>query len=179
MTLLDAITDAGGVDPEEADLTSATIVRNGIESKLDLDKLLHQGDLSANLPLQPGDRIFVPLIHNRTYVFGAVGKSGYYKYTDGDRVLDELNEVGGPTQNADLSRVNVIHIDKTANTAKSETVDINKILTGGSSGDMKANIALAPGDIVYVPTKGHKASFGDIINGLSSIGIVNSVLRLL
>src|SRR5262249_11271365 len=95
MTVMDAIGLAGGVRPETADYNAATLIHDGKESKLDLDALLRKGDLAQNIRLVAGDRIMVPEFKNRTYTFGAVAKSGYYPFKEGDRVMDALNASGG------------------------------------------------------------------------------------
>ena len=63
MTALDAMIAVGGLT-QFADGDRATLVRtSGREQKsyrLHLDELLHDGDMSANVPLQPGDVITIP-----------------------------------------------------------------------------------------------------------------------
>jgi polysaccharide export outer membrane protein len=63
MTVLDAMLAVGGLTQYAAG-NRATLVRtwNGVETSygLRLDKLLQDGDLSANVPLEPGDVITVP-----------------------------------------------------------------------------------------------------------------------
>ena len=174
MTVLDALTQVGGVK-DTADLAGATLVHGGTERPLNLDALLRRGDLSGNARLSPGDRILVPEIHNRTYVFGAVGHPGYYAFKPGDRVLDALN-ASTPDHEADLARVNVIHVDKAKNTAAVNTVDINKVLT---KGEMQANVPLQAGDVLYVPDKRHKIGFQEGLSALSGLSVVSSATRLL
>ena len=174
MTVLDALTQVGGVK-DTADLANATLVHDGKERPLNLDALLQHGDLSINTKLAAGDRILVPEIHNRTYVFGAVGRPGYYTFKPGDRVLDALNS-SVPNQDADYGRINVIHVDKEKNTAVVQTVDIYKFLR---SGDMKPNVPLKAGDVLYVPDKRHKFQIGDVFNTLTSLSVVANTTRLL
>ena len=173
-TVLGALTEAGGVK-DTADLPNATLVHAGTERPLNLDALLNHGDLSINAKLTPGDRILVPELHNRTYVFGAVGRPGYYSFKPGDRVLDALN-ASTPTQEADLARVNVIHVNKVNNTAVVTPVDINKVLT---KGEMQANVLLQVGDILYVPDKRHKIGFTEVLSALSGLSVVSNATRLL
>ena len=174
MTVLDALTQVGGVR-DTGDLVNATLVHDGKERPINLDALLNHGDLSLNTKLAAGDRILVPEIHNRTYVFGAVGHPGYYTFKPGDRVLDALNS-SGPNQDADFGRINVIHVDKVQNTAAVQTVDIYKFLR---SGDMKPNVPLKAGDVLYVPDKRHKFQIGDVFSALTSLSVVANTTRLL
>ena len=174
MTVLDALTKVGGVK-ETADLANASLVHDGRERPLDLDALLRKGDLSINTKLASGDRILVPEIHNRTYVFGSVGHAGYYTFKPGDRVLDALN-ASGPTPDADLSKVNVIRVDKAKNTAKMARVDLKKFLT---QGDMTGNVPLQPGDVLYIPDKHKTFSFQDVLGMASSLSVVGVVKNVL
>ncbi len=172
MNVLDALGGAGGIK-ETADLGAATLIHNGRQQPIDLNALLRRGSLAANVALAPGDSILVPELHNRTYVFGAVMKPGYYAFQPGDRVLDALNGSGGPLQTADLGKVNVIHIAKDKQTAVTQTVDIGKFLT---KGDMQANVPLAVGDVVFVPDKKHGTNALGILGGL---GLLANTARLL
>ncbi|HZT44233.1 MAG TPA: SLBB domain-containing protein [Chthonomonadaceae bacterium] len=174
MTVLDALTAVGGVK-ETADLDAASLIHEGKESKIDLEGLLRHGDMSVNVKLASGDRLMVPEIRNRTYVYGAVGRPGWYTFKPGDRVLDALNGCGGPAHDGNLAKINVIHIDKAKNTAIVQTVDIDKFL---KKGDMKANIALEPGDVLFVPDKKHAFSFSDILGVLSGLSLVGGAARI-
>lgn len=63
MTVLDAMLAVGGLTPYAAG-SRATLVRTWRDTQtsygLRLDKLMQDGDLSANAPLEPGDVITVP-----------------------------------------------------------------------------------------------------------------------
>jgi polysaccharide export outer membrane protein len=64
MKLIDAIGLAGGQQPENGDLSQVAIVRiEGGKTKTisaDLNRALSGKDMSQNLPLQPGDVVYVP-----------------------------------------------------------------------------------------------------------------------
>lgn len=175
MTVLDAIASSGGVRMETADFFGATLVHNGVESKLDLDALMKKGDLTQNIKLVAGDRIVVPEFKNRTYTFGAVGKAGYYPFKPGDRVLDALNASGGPIRDANIAQINVIRVDKEKNAAVVQTVDIEKAL---KKGDMKGNIALMPGDVIYIPDKKHKFGTDDVFRAFGAITGISNLTRI-
>jgi len=156
MRVLDALKNADNVNPETADLANATLLHDGRESRLDLNALLVQGHQEGNITLAAGDRIFIPTLHNRIYVDGAVNKPGYYAFKPGDRLVDAINGSGGTTAGvSDLAKVSVIRVDKVHNTATPQTVDLFRFL---QKGDMQANVPLAPGDAIYVPLKGKHAS---------------------
>lgn len=174
MTLLEAITNAGGVK-ETADLAAATLIHNGKESKVNLEALLRRGDLSINIKLSAGDRLLIPELSNRVYVFGAVGRPGFYNFKPGDRVVDALKEMGGPLREADLTKVNHIRVDSAKNTAKVETVNVEQLL---KKGDLKGNIALEPGDFLYIPDKRKKFGIQDLFGLVAGVNLFSSIGRL-
>ncbi|MCC6484193.1 MAG: SLBB domain-containing protein [Armatimonadetes bacterium] len=174
ITVLDALGAAGGVR-DSADLSAATLERGGKEQPLDLEALLRRGEMTPNIKLEPGDRILVPEIQNRTYIFGAVAKPGWYPFKPGDRVLDALN-ASGIAQNADYRNVNLIKIDKTEKTAAVQTVNLENFL---KKGDVTANAALAPGDVVFVSEKKRAFKLQDALGILSSISILDNTFRIL
>ncbi len=164
MTVLDALKDADNVNLPTADLTDATLRHNGVVSLLDLNGLLKGGQTAADVTLAPGDSIFIPLLHNRIYVDGAVRTPGYYAFKPGDRLVDAINGSGGTIAGAsDLKKVAVVHQDKVANTYNEQTVDYGKFL---QHGDAAVNLPLQPGDAIYVPVKGTS------INPLQALGAV-------
>jgi protein involved in polysaccharide export with SLBB domain len=176
MTVLGAITAAGGVT-EAADLAGSTITMSGTEGRLDLYKLLKLGEASQDRAITVGTVIMVPEIRNRTYIFGEVTKPGYYNFKPGDRLLDALN-YSAPLQSADLGRVNVIHVDKQANTAVAQVVNI-KLFLERTKPDLSKNVALAAGDVIFIP--GKRKSFGvqDLLSMMSGLNLVNSTAGIL
>jgi len=175
LTLLDVLTTDGGVT-DAADLSAATIEHNGVESKIDLNALLRQGDMTANRKIAPGDRIMVPEIANRNYIFGAIARPGLYILKPGDRVLDVVNGAGGPVQGANLSDVRLIHVDRAKNTATVTKIDLAHFLTRG---DMQGNLPLKAGDVLFIPDKKHHLGIGDVFSALSSLNFVTSTIRIL
>jgi len=164
MTVLDALKSADNINPETADLRDATLLHAGHEAPLNLNAILHEGQTAGNVTLAAGDRIFVPTLHNRIYVDGAVNHPGPYAFKPGDRLVDAINGSGGTTAGvSDLAKVSVIHVDKLHNTATAQTVDLFGFL---QRGDYRANIPLAPGDAIYVPIKGRHTSPLDALGGV-------------
>ena len=164
MTVLDALKDADNINAPTADLSDATLRHNGTDTPLDLNALLKGGQTADNITLAPGDSIFIPLLHNRIYVDGAVRSPGYYAFKPGDRLVDAINGSGGTIAGAsDLKKVAVVHQDKVANTYNEQTVDYGKFL---QHGDAAVNLPLQPGDAIYVPVKGTN------INPIQALGAV-------
>lgn len=146
-TVMDAIVAAGGVAPRAA-LRRAVLIRRGKPDPmpLDLERVL-TGDLSANVPLQPGDTIVVPGQQMRVVLLGMISGPGPRDLDEGTRLLDAVAYAGGPAGQAALDSVGVIRKvgdDKLA----VQTYDLLKVM---QQGDMSQNPVLQNGDIIFVP----------------------------
>jgi len=146
--LLDALALGGGVNVERARLQEAWLQRaDGTKIPIDLYRLLYEGDLSQNILLQDGDTIFVPEeTQNRYFVGGQVKRPGLYTWRPNLTVLDALSQAGWETERGRLSQTFVIRQTPDGKEQKIR-VDMVRLLR---KGDMKQNIALQPGDVVYV-----------------------------
>ena len=174
MTVLDALTDADNVNLTTADLSNATLIHNGKEQNLNLQGLLQGGHMVDNVPLAPGDRIFIPELHNRIFVDGAVGHAGYYAFKPGDRLVNAISGSGGTIAGvSDLKKVTVVHQGTTPGTVVAQTVDFGKFL---QHGDMSVNLPLQPEDAIYVPVKGTTTSPLAVLGGIFGIGTSAKVL---
>ena len=165
MTVFDAVSDAG-YNSDTADLPNAVLTHNGRSTPINLEPMLLHGDMSANVALSPGDQISIGE-KIRTYVAGDVGRSGYYLYRPGDRVFDAISAVGGYTQQADLSKINVIHTDRTRHVSQMVRVDLNSYLLRN---DPAGNPLIQPGDALYIPDKKHTVSFGEVLGTFAGLG---------
>ena len=100
------------------------------------------------------------------FVLGEVIKAGAYPYRGGVNVLDAISEAGGWKSSAVLNSVMVV---RKAFTEAPEAHRLN-IYALVKNGDFSQNIALEPGDIIYVP-KSFIANIGSFIENLKiSIG---------
>lgn len=171
MTVMDALTACGGVLDDTADLKAAMVTHDGKDMPVDMYSMLHQGDMTNNIKLSSGDRIVVPQMRNRIYVFGDVQHPGYYLYKPNDRMLDALQGVGGPNADADLDKINLIRIDPTKNVANFQRVDVGKFL---KKGDMSTNLTVQPGDCLYVPSKTRGFHMEDAWVALTSLNLLNA-----
>lgn len=169
MTVLDALKDADNVNLATANLTDATLRHNGTTTPLDLNALLKGGQTASDVPLSPGDSIFIPLLHNRIYVDGAVRNPGYYAFKPGDRLVDAINGSGGTIAGeSDTKKVTVVHQNKVANTYVAETVDYGKFL---QHGDGQVNLSLQPNDAIYIPIKGTSVNPLQYLGGIVGLGV--------
>lgn len=180
LTLLDAINATGGTvtdsgDQQGADLAGATLTRNGVDKKINLQALLHDGDPKADLMLAPGDVINVPQLHNRVYIYGDVQRQGFYNYKPHDRLADAF-ATAGLLPDSDTGKINVIRAPKGNTPPSMERVSFDKYL---QKFDPLGNPEVRPGDAYYIPKKGTKFSLNDILAPLSAVGSLSYTARLL
>jgi len=165
MSLLELIAKAGGTLPERGKL--AYIMRNEPEEtgtngeksgpltskepiKVNLQQLLDKGDLSANIPLNPGDVVYLPMqismniAESKVYVEGEVKNPGIYNYQLGMTAMNACILSGGFTKFAAPNRAKIIR-------QKEDQVEVIKInLDRVQSGKAK-DIELIPGDRIHIP----------------------------
>ena len=114
-TLLEVISNAGGITPNAGDMLyiQRKIIKGGSEKKEDitvtveLKKLLEDGDVRANVAVLDGDNIYVPRAAF-VYINGEVRTPGAYKITKGLTVLKAITLAGGFTQKAWQGRTKII-----------------------------------------------------------------------
>lgn len=157
-TLLDILSRAGGLKQATRQNKYLVLMRqresrqiHGHDAairatRVDLDRLLDQGDTTLNAPLQSEDVIFVPQPAS-IVVFGEVKNPGAISLSERMTLVEAISKAGGFTTAAAAGRVRVI---RTANGGESTMrVNVADIIKRGSHSE---NIALEPDDIVVVPT---------------------------
>ena len=159
MTLLEALSLAGGslslssfrqaeafgASDELADLRRSFVLREGRMLPVDFQRLLHLGDLSQNIYLQPDDFIYLPATTAREiYVLGAVTQPRAVPFKDGMTVASAVASAYGTVTGAYLQHVAVVR--GSLSHPQIAIVDYKYVLRG-----MSKDVALEPGDIVYVP----------------------------
>ncbi|MCP4665406.1 MAG: polysaccharide export protein [Deltaproteobacteria bacterium] len=164
-SLLELIAKAGGVTTESGHV--AYIMRGAAErvkagekvenlasetkfAKVDLQRLLDKGDMSANPVLKPGDVVYIPpktslsVAKSKIYVEGEVKTPGVYDYQPGMTVLNACVMAGGFEKFAAPNRTKIIRQrDKRVQTIK---INLNRVKAGKIP-----DIELQPGDRVHVP----------------------------
>ncbi len=151
-SVIEAIARAGGLETglyetktvELADLRRSFLARNGQRVKVDFERLFQRGDLSQNVPLEPGDYLyFASASGNEIYVLGEVMMPGAMIYNSSPTVVNAIATRGGYTTRAFKSRVLVIR--GSLEHPQTFVVDTADILHGKAK-----DFALEPHDIVYV-----------------------------
>jgi len=118
--------------------------------KIDLVKLLDEGDMSENIKLQPGDTVYIPLgsnldqTHTKVYVEGRVKSPGIFPYQPGMTALGACILSGGFEKFAAPNRTKIIRGTKEGQ----EIIEVNldKVQTGDNP-----DVLLKPGDRIHVP----------------------------
>lgn len=104
ITVLEAVARAGGIETglvqlstvDLADLSRSFLIRDGEKFEVDLEKLFFDGDLSQNIPLQPGDYLYFPSASaNEVYVLGEVMNPGVVPYAPNTTLITAITATGG------------------------------------------------------------------------------------
>jgi protein involved in polysaccharide export with SLBB domain len=174
---------AAGGSLENADLNRVKIVRKnqGDEnaSYYDLQKFLNSGDLSLLPTLMDGDRIIVLSSKKSKYVkiLGSVQKPGFYPIGESASVFDMLYLAGGPSTDANMTKVRVI--SSPGGQKADFLLNVQKFIDEGKTDDLPL---LAEGDmmIVYAKTITWTRTLEvtrDIVALLTAWFVISSVLK--
>ena len=160
MHLLDLLAQSGG-PLAGPDMTQAVLVTGGGRESvpINLPRLLSGADGSQNLPLAPGDILFLTPREAvaQVQVIGEVARPGAYDVkADGASLLSVITSAGSPTPKAALTQVQLMH-------GGTVTVyNLRPLLTS----DLNApagKVRLAPGDVLLVPTnEAHILALGEV-----------------
>ena len=96
-TLFNTLIVCGGPD-SVGSLRNIQLRRNnGTTRTFDLYRYLTEGDMSADVPLQPGDVIFIPTVSARVNIKGEVERPAIYETLPGDTLPQLIKYAGGLT----------------------------------------------------------------------------------
>jgi polysaccharide export outer membrane protein len=162
--LLELVAQAEGVLPDRGSiayvlreihgLKTEEDVRNAVKSnatiKVDLTRLLDEGDMSHNIILVSGDIVYIPRANKldqsvyKIYVEGEVKKPGVYTYQPGMTAMAACVLAGGFDKYAAISRVKIVRNEN----GKQEIIKVNleKVQDGRT-----LDIPIKPGDHIHVP----------------------------
>lgn len=134
--------------PPQANLFRSYLVREGSMVPVDFYKLLKEGDMSQNVVMRGGDKVYIAdAAESSIMVLGEVGKERYIDVPNGFMTLRKaLAEAGGIPYTGDKSyiqiiRGNILH-------PKIYTLHWKHVVRLPSD-----SLLLMPGDIVYVAAK--------------------------
>lgn len=165
-TIMDLVANAGGVLPERGNL--AYIIKGLVTSqdmddseikasiskkepiKVDLIKLLDEGDMSVNIKLKSGDTVYIPLSSSlnqttsKVFVQGKVKNAGVIAFQPGLTALAACIMAGGFDKFAAPNRAKIIRTEN----GVTETIDLNlNLVISGKLPDVQ----LKPGDRIHIP----------------------------
>lgn len=160
--ILDIIAKAGGVTPW-ADLNATYVERLAVGSSqrkkitVDLQKILLDNDISANIEMMNADVLVIPPINTLVYVEGEVDDPGSFLFSPNQKVSNYIGQAGGPTNVANLNSAYLLRGNRKFRTNPDPMVE--------------------PGDIIRVPRMSFKW-WQDYVTILSSIAIPLAVTIL-
>lgn len=163
--LTDAIAAAGGLGPTDGDFPTARISDAADATQtVSLQSLLHDGELTLNIPLHNDSVVYVPSPNTiRVRVLGAVEHPGDIDVGEGDRLSMAIARAGNSANsNADLNHVYITRAQADG-TSKNFEVNLYRELQGG---DVTGDPVLEKGDVVYVPMAKSSSSTGNTIIGV-------------
>lgn len=169
MSLLDLIGHAKG-PTGRADISAIQVLvpdsKGRTQStRFDLENFIQRGgDISALPRLTAGSTVMVPELpqdpsdnksqwirqakENSIYILGQVGAPGRYRFTESMTLLDIIAAADGPTGQADIHRIRIVHRD--ASGARISHLNLAEYF---ETGDQSLLPRVRPGDSIYVPEK--------------------------
>ena len=167
ITITAALASAGGLNKgnfrattvELADLSHAFIARNGKILPVDFTRLIRLGDLRYDVSLQAGDYIYIPSgLSKEVYILGEVENAMMFAYREDMPMSRTLAQAEGFTPDADLKRIHIIR--GSLHNPTVIMINFEEVLKGNAR-----EVALEPGDIIYVPPTG-LTSFARVVDKL-------------
>ncbi|MGV3526679.1 MAG: SLBB domain-containing protein [Candidatus Sericytochromatia bacterium] len=164
LRVLDAIGLAGGFSvgiikndsTELADLRNAFLVRDGLVLPVDFEALVRQGRVLHNIPLLPGDYLYVPSVaQQEVYVLGEVYEQNSFPFREGMSVGQAVAYAKGPRDLANLSQVLLTR--GRLYQPERYVLDLKAILNAEAP-----DVLLEAGDVIYV-SAGPLKSFEQIM----------------
>ncbi len=111
----------------------------------------------------------------RVAILGEVHTAGYFEYRDGMKILELVSLAGGLGDNAKGSKTRILRSETGGGVM---SVDLNAVLQGNSD----QNVALSPGDTIYVPkgrnTKSVMWMTANILPWLSLMTLISSMVLI-
>lgn len=156
--IIDAISNAGGVDPETAGKelliirshSKQIVNKTGLPPKVilkgDINALLEGSNFDLNIAIWNKDILYIPKAA-MFYIMGQVSGPGSYKFLKKDMtIVEAISSAGGFTSKAARRKTRIIRVENGNEIII--TVDVDKIT---DSGFRSEDVMLKPNDIIVVP----------------------------
>ena len=171
-TLLDLIAEARGYTVD-ADVKNTKLIRGGRTYLINLFDIIEKGDLDQNVIIDDGDAVEIPELPKfgeRVYVLGEVVRQGIYPLKDAKDLLAAISLAGSFTRVAKEENTLVMRGYGPENEPLVMMSDLDALLR---KADLRQNVELQDGDLVYVP----RMKIGDINDWVENIRpILNMML---
>ncbi len=169
MTIMDLLSHAEG-PTARADIANIRVLSALPDGQVktlifNLDLFIRQGGNLDDLPkLKAGDSVVIPELpqdptdnkaswvrqakEDSIYIFGQVGAPGRYMFNENMSFLDILSAADGPTDNADLHRIKIVH--RQGSQTRYTELNLSDYF---HTGDEWLLPHVKPGDAIYIPDK--------------------------
>ena len=167
MTFREAMGMVGGVTVE-ADTEKITIKHQGTTDQVAVDyERAMAGDPNADVPLQPGDTVYVPQIETSSFtVMGGVNRPGPYPLKGKVTLTQAIGMAGGATPDrGDLGKVTLTRAPEAGKLAQTTKVDVKRIIAKGLDDPI-----IERGDLVYVGERKRGTNLLQILQVLMPLG---------
>jgi len=166
---------AHGGPAQDADVMRIQLIRPGSDRReLNLFRAVFQGDESDDPWLRNGDLIFIPSLsmgNRKVFVLGEVNQPGVVNIIDKMGLVEAISRAGGFTQKGYMKGVVVLkrRPDGQADLTLANFKEMFKV------GNLSADVALSPGDIVFVPRRA-VATLQEVMSIIApALGIIESI----
>lgn len=150
ITLMDLIALAGGYTVD-ADIKNVKLIRSGKTYVINLYDIIAKGDEGLNVIIDDKDVIDVPELPEygeRVYVMGEVNTQGVYSLKDAQDLLAAIALADSFTRLAKEENTLIVRAHEPGEKPLVMMADMKALL---EKADLKQNISLQDGDLVYVP----------------------------
>ncbi|HMP71805.1 MAG TPA: SLBB domain-containing protein [Kiritimatiellia bacterium] len=161
ITLMEAITIVGGLSDRAAS-DQVRILRWKPGGRMERETILvnmkemfDRLDFSRDQYLRPRDIIYVPRRSGQDgsdefLALGEVGNPGFHPYSEGMNIVRAVVAAGGLSREARMDAARILRPSRDGD-YDLLTIDLGRIF---GEADMRANIPVFPGDILFVPSSG-------------------------
>jgi len=164
-----------GGPAQDADVMRIQLIRPNAERReLNLFRAVFEADEGDDPWLRNGDLIFIPSLsmgNRKVFVLGEVGQPGVVNIIDKMGLVEAISRAGGFTPKGYIKGIVVL---KRGAEGKAE-IQIANFKEMFKEGELKADIPLQPGDIVFVPRRA-LATLQEIMSVIQpALGIIESI----
>jgi polysaccharide export outer membrane protein len=163
--LVTFLSEHGGPTPD-ADLMRVQVVaHDGVTTEVNLFRAVFQQSAADNPMLGDGDFVYLPSLamgNRKVFVLGDVSRPGVVPIYDKMSLVEAIANAGGIVRHGNPTEVAVIR-RRADGQPDMQVADLKNLF---KTGNLKDNLSLSPGDIVFVP-RGALGTLQDIFTVIS------------